>query len=134
MMIRALTFCAIVAVGSVGFYLGMDTGQLAGAIKQHAADRSRMVEWTAQATSTAWTDGFNNGVTCGLIAYTYAPDNDPAKTNVPIMTLRARYWYTALQATKSYLPTPPSRNETETEKRRLGESPVGEADSFPTDQ
>jgi hypothetical protein len=104
MMIRALMFTAIVAVGSVGFYLGMNVGELAGVIKAEKGCAAKTKAWTAQATSYAFDNGFTNGVQCGLIAYTYAPEEDPARTDIPIMTLRARYWYTAIQATKAFLP------------------------------
>jgi hypothetical protein len=46
-----------------------------------------------QGTSeTVFTSGFENGVRCGVIAYTY----DPSETDLPIITARARYWYVAL--------------------------------------
>ncbi len=95
MMIRAMVFCAVLGAGVVGFYTGWQMGDVECALR---ADKAK-AEFN-QHKAEAWADGFNNGVQCGLLAYTYAPDTDPGKTDVPIMTLRARYWYMALKASR----------------------------------
>lgn len=99
MMIRAIVFCAVLGAGSLGFYTGWQMGDMECGLRSVKAKS----EFNQQ-RATAWTDGFNNGVQCGLIAYTYAPEEDPARNDVPIMTLRARYWYIALQSVKPFLP------------------------------
>lgn len=105
MMIRAIAVCVVGLVVIAAFNVGEFQYELRSAKAAAQANQQK---------AAAWSDGFNNGVRCGLIAYTYGSDEDPAKSDVPVMILRARYWYVALESAKQTLkahPTPKGNSD-----------------------
>jgi hypothetical protein len=73
---RAVYFAVAVAMAMLAFWAGMLVEEL------HCQANAPVV----------FTKGFENGVQCGVIAFTY----DPTETDIPTITTRARYWYVAM--------------------------------------
>lgn len=85
---QALNFAITIAVAAFTFWLGM-------VIEYNHSEATRVATEKAhiETLNKVFTIGFDDGVTCGLLAYT----QDPSETELPVVTARAHAWYITLR-------------------------------------